>query len=236
MPEDKMDSRVEEIAIAGSGQRLLYPPHEKIGIIVVNSFPSLGTLTALRFLEWVQRNPQGVISLPTGKTPEYFIKEVNRFLSGWGRKDMQEELAAGGVDPAKEPSLGKLHFVQIDEFYPINPLHHNSFYSYVNRFYLKGFGLDLRKALLINGAEIGLPGGKSLEDIWPQGGLDLSLRYRPGTTSLERTQKKVIENIDQWCGEYEERIRELGGIGPDGHISASISEVRIFTLPLGWLP
>ncbi|MBE0666324.1 MAG: hypothetical protein IH593_01490, partial [Bacteroidales bacterium] len=42
--------------------------------IVVKNFPNLGLLTALRFLEWVAENPEGVISLPTGKTPEYFIK------------------------------------------------------------------------------------------------------------------------------------------------------------------
>ena len=42
--------------------------------ITVDNFPKLGLLTALRFLEWVLENPEGVISLPTGKTPEYFIK------------------------------------------------------------------------------------------------------------------------------------------------------------------
>ena len=39
-----------------------------------------GKLTALRFLEWVQQNPEGVVSLPTGKTPEYFIRWVTEYL------------------------------------------------------------------------------------------------------------------------------------------------------------
>lgn len=45
----------------------------QIPYITVDSFPKLGLLTALRFIEWVSQNPKGVISLPTGKTPEFFI-------------------------------------------------------------------------------------------------------------------------------------------------------------------
>ena len=48
-------------------------PIEKLDILVASSFPELGKLTALQFLEFVQQNPTGVVSLPTGKTPEYFI-------------------------------------------------------------------------------------------------------------------------------------------------------------------
>ena len=51
----------------------------QIPYILVDNFPKLGMLTALRFLEWVSENPEGVISLPTGKTPEYFIKWTEHF-------------------------------------------------------------------------------------------------------------------------------------------------------------
>ncbi len=207
-----MISQVEKRALERSKQKLIYRPIEKIGVIVVNSFTALGTLAALRFLEWVQQNPHGVISLPTGKTPEYFIKEVNRFLSGWTQKEIQQELIEGGVDPTQKCDLRGLHFVQIDEFYPISPLQHNSFHHYVTRFYLNGFGLDARKALLIDCSTIGLPRDKSLEEIWPEDEVDLSLRYRMGNNKLESLQKEVIEPIDQWCTDYETRIRKLGGI------------------------
>ena len=202
---------------------------EKMGVLLVDNFPTLGTLTALRFLEWVQNHPDGVVSLPTGKTPEYFIREVNRFVAGWDDIQIREELEAAGIDPTGKVSFGDLHFVQIDEFYPISSLQHNSFYYYVNQFYLKGFGLDRRKALLIDCSTIGLPHGKKLEDIWPDDEVDLSLRNRPGRTQLERQQKEVLERIDQWCTEYESRIRSLGGIGfflggigPDGHIGFNV--------------
>ncbi len=226
--ENKL-SEVEKIAIEKSGFKLQYLPEEKIGVVTVGSFPELGTLTALRFIEWVQKNPGGVISLPTGKTPEFFIKEVQRFLNTWERKETKEELESWGINPSIKPDMESLHFVQIDEFYPINPNQHNSFYYYVKKFYIKGFNLDPSKAMLINCAEIGLPEGVDLTDVWPEGYVDITLRYRKPTNNLERLQKEVIENVDQWCSEYENKIRRLGGIGfflggigPDGHIGFNI--------------
>ncbi len=222
-------SEVERIALEKSGYRLSYPPEEKMGVIVVPNFPELGKLTALRFLEWVQQNPGGVVSLPTGKTPEHFIKHVTRFLQGWEEKNIRQELEHGGIDAGQRPDMRSLHFVQIDEFYPIDPSQHNSFYYYVEKYYLGGFHLDKDKTLLINCNEIGLPPGLSLEDVWPKGEVDLSLRFRHPSTHLERLQKNVLEEIDQWCYGYGERIRALGGIGfflggigPDGHIAFNV--------------
>ena len=222
-------SSVEQKALERSGQKLIYSPVEKIGVIVVDNFPALGKLAALRFLEWVRKHPDGVVSLPTGKTPEFFIKEVRRFMEGWDDLPVQEELEASGIEPAGKVSFEGLRFVQIDEFYPISPLQHNSFYHYVNSYYLKGFGMNPGNAMLIDCSTIGIPRGKTLEEIWPDDEVDLSLRYRPGHTRLERQQKEVLERIDQWCIEYEDRIRSmggigffLGGIGPDGHIGFNI--------------
>ena len=74
---------VEECALVASPFAALYPPAEKIRTIVVDNFPALGKLAAMRFLEWVQAHPGGVISLPTGKTPEHFIKWVTHLLTHW---------------------------------------------------------------------------------------------------------------------------------------------------------
>ena len=70
---------------------------ENIKTIVVDNFPALGKLCALRFLEWVIANPRGVCALPTGKTPEFFIKCTKRFLEGWTKEggDVRRELEAG---------------------------------------------------------------------------------------------------------------------------------------------
>jgi glucosamine-6-phosphate deaminase len=231
-----MESFVENKALERSGLRLRYDPDEKIDVIQVETFPQLGNLAALRYLEWVQNNPGGVISLPTGKTPEYFIKEVERYLGNWDTATVRKELESWGIDPGRKPDMGSLRFVQIDEFYPISPLQLNSFYYYVNKFYIRGFGLDARKALFINCHAIGsvrapeLAEDERLDAVWPGGVVDLSLRYRHPQNALESRQKSALEEIDQWCVEYENSIRAmggigffLGGIGPDGHIGFNIS-------------
>jgi glucosamine-6-phosphate deaminase len=224
-----MKSKVEEIFLNRSKQQLIYTPHEKLGIVVVNNFPELGKLAALRFIEWVQQNPEGVVSLPTGKTPEYFIKELCRFLDNWDNSEIKDELSANGIDPSVKAKMNRLRFVQIDEFYPINPEHHNSFYHYVNTFYLDRLGIDREKALLINCNEIALPDNVGHEDVWGGDGVDLSLRNRAPVDEREDLQKEALHQVDQWCVQYEDTIRSwggigffLGGIGPDGHIGFNV--------------
>lgn len=226
---DRVISKVEQGALSLSGQKLRYSAGEKVGVIVVENFPMLGKLTALRFLEWVQQNEGGVVSLPTGKTPEHFIKWVTHFISNWSKAHVKKELEASGIDPSVRPDIGSLHFVQIDEFYPINPEQENSFFFYVTKFYLQGFGFKPENTMLIDCSKIGMPPGRKLEEVWPENKVDLTLRFRHARTYQERLQQGVLENIDQWCAEYEDKIRELGGIGfflggigPDGHIGFNI--------------
>jgi glucosamine-6-phosphate deaminase len=220
---------VEQHGLATSPFDSLYPPTEKIATLVVENFPALGRLTALRFIEWVQHNPGGVISLPTGKTPEHFIRWVNHLLSTWHQPETRSLLEAAGIDPGVTPDMRSLHFVQIDEFYPIDPGQHNSFYYYTTKYYIEGFGLDPARAMLIDASRIGMDPGDTLESVWPGHIVDLSLRVRSGRTKLEQKQKLVLERIDEWCQQYEDRIRSLGGIGfflggigPDGHIGFNV--------------
>ncbi len=197
-----------------------------IPYLVVENFPQLGFLTALRFLEWVAANPQGVISLPTGKTPEYFISWTKKLLKEWNTAAGRQLREDNGLFLSEKPRLSGLHFVQIDEFYPISSLQHNSFYHYVKKYYINDFGLDPSKGLFINCDEIHLAEDKSFKEIFPEGVVDLDLRYRDPVNKLERLQQESIYLIDNWCSNYEQSIRDkggigffLGGIGPDGHIA-----------------
>jgi len=180
---------VEKVAAKNSIFKTFYPPTEKIPTIVVENFPSLGKLAAMRFIEWIQDNPGGVISLPTGKTPEHFIKWVQRLLQGWHKSEIQQILEQAGINPSKKPEMESLHFVQIDEFYPMDSSQHNSFNYYVRHFYIKGFGLDPNKALLIDPLAIGLKSGQKLQDVWPDNRVDLTLRYRQATSDFEQKKK-----------------------------------------------
>jgi glucosamine-6-phosphate deaminase len=201
----------------------------RIPYLMVENFPKLGMLASLRFLEWVDKNPEGVISLPTGKTPEYFIKWTNHFLDNWEDQHLRKLRNEHGLTIEKKPDLSRLCFVQIDEFYPISPAQHNSFYYYVKEFYIKGFGLDRKRALLINCDEIPLAGGRAFKEVFPGNIVDNTLRYRECANTAEHIQRKSIFMIDDWCSLYENRIRDLGGIGfflggigPDGHIAFNI--------------
>ena len=222
-------SHVEDMAVKASGWKLIYPPTEKIKIVEVPNFPMLGKLAALRFIEWVQKNPGGVISLPTGKTPEHFIKWIVRIFDRWETKEIQKLLEGSGIDHSVKPDMKSLSFVQIDEFYPMDASQQNSFHWYVNEFYIKGFGLTPSKALLINATSLGLPAGRTMHEVFPGNIVDLSLRVRQTKSELERLQREVINRVDEWCMEYETKIRSmggigffLGGIGPDGHIAFNV--------------
>ena len=125
-------STVESYELSKTGRSFLYPPTEKIKVIEVENFPLLGKLTAFRFIEWVLKNPDGVISLPTGKTPEHFIKWVMRILERWDQADIRTQCEAYGIPTARRPVMDGLRFVQIDEFYPMDATQQNSFNWYVN--------------------------------------------------------------------------------------------------------
>ena len=207
----------------------LAEPTTPVPHIVVKNVPDLGLLTALRFLEWTADNPQGVISLPTGKTPEYFIKWTQQILANWNDTKIEKLRREHGLSISDKPDLHQLRFVQIDEFYPIDPQQHNSMFNYVQKFYVNGFGLDPKNCQLINCAEIPRPSRYLQQDIFPNFIIDLSLRLREPKSDIEKRQKKTIFAVDQWCSEYENRIQELGGIGfflggigPDGHIAFNV--------------
>lgn len=216
-------SRVEQIWHPRAPWQEMTTP---IPYITVDNFPKLGLLTALRFLEWAGEHPEGVISLPTGKTPEYFIKYTQYLLENWDSPKGLELRAQNGLENRRKPRLDGLHFVQVDEFYPIDPRQHNSFYNYVLNYYIRGFQLKKENCLLINSEEIQLHDNKHFTEVFPGSAIDLSLRYRDATSTAEEVQQKSIMLIDNWCSRYEEQVRRkggigffLGGIGPDGHIA-----------------
>ena len=199
---------------------------------MVDNYVELGQLTALRFLEWVNLNQGGVIALPTGKTPEFFIKWVQYYLANWEKEIAKGILAKIGLDNKQRPEMRSLHFYQLDEFFPIKPEHERSFTYFVRNFYIEGFGLDPQKVHLINTYDIPEKGRKTLgkiqhlDEVFPDGFIDLGLRIQKPNNERDLLKQKTIKLFDQFCQDYEDDIRQrggigffLGGIGPDGHIA-----------------
>jgi len=209
--------------------------YHKIPVIVVENYVELGQLSALRFLEWVSLNPGGVIALPTGKTPEFFIKWVQFYLANWKKEMDHGILSKIGLDKTMQPKMDSLHFFQLDEFFPIKPEHERSFTYFVKNFYIEGFGLDPKKVHLINTYDIpqkyrkDLGNIHNLDEVFPDGMIDLSLRIQKPKTERDLLKQKTIKLFDQFCQDYEDEINEnggigffLGGIGPDGHVAFNV--------------
>jgi glucosamine-6-phosphate deaminase len=206
----------------------------KIPTITVDNYVALGQLTALRFLEWVCHNPGGVVALPTGKTPEFFIKWLQHYIQNWDKESKDGILEKVGLS-GKKPDFKSLHFFQLDEFFPINPEHERSFTHFVKKFYLDVMGFDPKKTRQINtyslSSELQKTLGKirSLDELFPNG-VDLSIRIKKPTLEFEKLQQKVIRLTDEFCQAYEDDIRNmgglgffLGGIGPDGHVAFNVA-------------
>ncbi|MDR1406395.1 MAG: hypothetical protein LBI89_04245 [Prevotellaceae bacterium] len=227
-------SLVEEFFRSSDVYREKNTALRKIPTITVDNYIVLGQLTALRFLEWVCLNPGGVVALPTGKTPEFFIKWMQYYLANWDRETQGGMLEKVGLK-GKKPDFRSLYFFQLDEFFPINPEHERSFLHFVKNFYIDSFGFDPAKTRLINTCYLNdeqkrmLGNVQSLEELFADG-IDLSLRIQKPVADLEIRRQKAIRLFDEFCQSYEAEIRSLGGIGfflggigPDGHIAFNVA-------------
>lgn len=206
----------------------------KIAALTVDNYITLGQLTALRFIEWVILNPNGVVALPTGKTPEFFIKWLQYYIANWDYEVEQGIIGKIGLG-AQRPDFSSLHFFQLDEFFPINPEHERSFRYFVKNFYIDLLGFDPAKTHLINTYFLNtkereaLGGAKNLREVFEDGKIDLTLRIRKANTKEEIIKQRAIRLFDDFCMRYEQSIRNLGGIGfflggigPDGHIAFNV--------------
>jgi len=202
--------------------------------LTVDNYITLGQLTALRFMEWVGLNPGGVVALPTGKTPEFFIKWLQYYIDNWDYEVKEGLLGKIGLGPER-PDFKSVHFFQLDEFFPINPEHERSFRYFVKKYYIDVLGFDPQKTHLINTYFLNereqamLGGAKNLGEVFQDGVIDLSLRVRPAVSKEEEMKQIAIRLFDEFCMRYEASIRELGGIGfflggigPDGHIAFNV--------------
>ncbi len=231
----KTHSKVESCFLARDFINTTNKEEYQKQLIIVDNYVELGQLTALRFLEWVCMNPGGVIALPTGKTPEFFIKWVEYYLHNWEKEMKSGILKKIELSEDMKPDMHTLYFFQLDEFFPINPEHERSFHYFIKKYYLKIFGLDEQKMHFIDTynipadlrAKVG--GCATVTEVFPDGHIDLGLRTQKPTTSSDQKKQFIIRHFDQKCADYEDQIRNmggigffLGGIGPDGHVAFNV--------------
>lgn len=220
-----MLTEVEESFRSRSGKKESYDG-EKIKVVEVLNVYELGRLVTLSFLEWVSQNPNGVVALPTGKTPEYFIKTLERYLQNWNDPEIIEEVCSRGFPRLDTPpETSGLRFVMLDEFFPMSPLHRNSFCNYIYSYYVKILGIKQENILhfdLIKSGILSLNDFDLFKDVL----VDLSLLDRDPIDDIERKRKDCLIKVQEFCRSYDSKIMDmggigffLGGIGPDGHIA-----------------
>lgn len=201
-------------------------PEEKIASIVVEDPDALGKLTALSFLHWIDAHPEGVVALPTGKTPEPFIRWLSFYKEHWNRADVQKELRAYGLRANRFPSGERLKFVQLDEFFPIDPSAKESLTLFVKQTYIPLLEIPPENCLTMEGLIGPTLQKKGIAAVFPGGGANLNLLLSRKGSELEKLQRKALQEAEAFCASYEQTIADwggigffLGGIGPDGHVA-----------------
>lgn len=215
----------EEKFLAKSGRQILYPK-ERIPVIETANVCELGKLTALTFIHWVGENPEGVVALPTGKTPELFIEYLKFYKENWNDPKVQNDLQHFGIKVQEFPNTTGLKFVQLDEFFPIDTSQQNSFTHYVRKYYLELLEIPEENILGMDICREEMFDQSEYDVLFPNGKVDLTLLNREPLTEVEKWQKQALELTENFCKSYEEKIKEwggigffLGGIGPDGHVA-----------------
>lgn len=219
-------TNTERAFLDKSGRRDGYEG-ERLPIVEVNNVYELGQLVAIAFLEWCTANPTGVIALPTGKTPEYFIKTLDRFRQSWGSDELVQELTKLGFVPGTSfPDTSELTFVMLDEFFPIYPEHSKSFCNYIRNYYCKPLGIAEAQIMDFDLVSNGIITRDELT-MFMDIPVDLSLLDSTHLlTEAQRREKTVLQKVAKYCEDFEARVRALGGIGlflggigPDGHVA-----------------
>ena len=225
---DFVTSSVEKSFIKKSGRSEKYES-EHVRTIEVGNVYDLGKIVAMRFMEWCCDNPSGNIALPTGRTPEFFIKTLEKYRSGWTTPAIQEELREHGFPEqylASFPNTSNLKFFMLDEFFPMLPSHRNSFCKYIKAFYCKPLGIREENIHTFDLVAHGAMTEEELAELAAIPVLDVKLLTRDASTPLEARVQALMLKAATFCREYEQRLAEaggigffLGGIGPDGHIA-----------------
>jgi 6-phosphogluconolactonase/glucosamine-6-phosphate isomerase/deaminase len=196
---------------------------EKIPTIEVTNIYDLGKLVSQRFMEWVHLNPTGVVALPTGRTPEFFIKTLEKYKSQWDSAEVQEDLKDTNL--VSFPKTDKLRFVMLDEFFPMPSSHRNSFCRYIQNYYVNLLEIQPENVLTFDLVSEGIITMEEMQ-LFDGPVVDIDLLHREPVSDLETQQKNILLKVAGYCDIYESRIRDwggigffLGGIGPDGHIA-----------------
>jgi 6-phosphogluconolactonase/glucosamine-6-phosphate isomerase/deaminase len=231
-------SDIEKKFLAQSPSHIHDPSafEEKIPTIEVTNIYDLGKIVSQRFMEWAHLNPSGVVALPTGRTPEFFIKTLEKYKAQWESSEVQDDLKGTSLALAGFPETKNLKFVMLDEFFPMPSTHRNSFCRYIRNYYVGLLDIASQNILTFDLVSEGAITSEELQ-LFDGPVVDIDLLTRDPVNEQEEAQKSVLVKVAAYCDSYETKIREwggigffLGGIGPDGHIAFNQKDAPLDSL------
>ena len=181
--------------------------------IVVEGPEDLGRLAALRFIEWVDDNPSGVVSLPVGKSAEYFIRYLLYYKKSWSTPEVKAEVVSLGIKLKEFPSMEQLKLVQTHEIFPIPITHRRSIRNFILNYYVEPLGIKLENTLLMPVVDRGILKKKGIDVVFRNlGNIDWDLTNKNPKNSIERWQKQALLEANGFCKEFEETLKSWGGV------------------------
>jgi 6-phosphogluconolactonase/glucosamine-6-phosphate isomerase/deaminase len=199
-------------------------PGEKIGAIVVESREQLEDRLALRVLEFIAQKPNAVIALPIGKLARGLAARLRYYAEFWD--ETSKHRTQRGLQVPAFPNTNQIRFVQLGEYFPIDPNSDASCTRLIEDLYLQPLKILPENSLTMK--ELIGPTLKKggIESVFPGGNVDLNLLARKARSKLEKKQKAALEEAKLFCEAYEKKIQSWGGIdllitdmGTDGHVA-----------------
>lgn len=192
-------------------------------IEVLDSPESVGRLVALDFIKWVEENPNGVVSLPTGKSAEYFVRYLFYFKKNWHKDSVRVDVEKHGISSKDFPETHNLKIVQSYEPYPVSSSHKRSVSRFIDDYYLKVLDIQPENALLMSVADQGILKKKGPEIVFRSTNIGDLKEFcdREPKSRIEKWQRLAIEEANDFCQDYEDKLKSWGGI-------------QLYILPLGY--
>ena len=192
-------------------------------MVQVENVYDLGKIVSQRFMEWVHEHPNGVVALPTGRTPEFFIKTLEKYKLHWNSDEVRDDLK--NFHLSSFPDTSQLKFVMLDEFFPMASTHRNSFCRYIRKYYVELLDIRPDNVLTFDLVAEGVVTSEELMS-FTDPDIDIDLLHREPKNDTEVLQKDILQRVSAYCDLYEQRVHSLGGIGfflggigPDGHVA-----------------
>lgn len=203
-----------EMAFIKKSNRQPSYPNEKISVIETENISELGKLLALSFFYWVHNNPNGVAALPNGATADSFILYLKYYKKNWHKKEVQDDLKKHGIYFKECPDTSNLKLIQLTRFYPADHKSKDVFLQHMKNHYFSTLNIKPENAYTFETLDNPKAySSREYQAVLYDQEINLDLLKRKPRNTIEKWQKNFIANTQKLCDEFEQKVKDAGGIG-----------------------